>query len=117
MIVGDIKNQIDGIWNDFWSGGVSNPMTVMEQMTYLLFIRRLDELQSAEEAKAQTLKQPIARCWIPEGADPRGMPYERLRWSRFKVAAPSVDWKAAAACSFTAAAGLGVRAWWRRDCH
>lgn len=45
MITGDIKNKIDQIWNAFWSGGISNPLEVMEQMTYLLFIRRLDEPQ------------------------------------------------------------------------
>jgi type I restriction enzyme M protein len=52
MIVGEIRNQIDSIWNDFWSGGLSNPLSVMEQITYLLFIKRLDELQTVEERKA-----------------------------------------------------------------
>ena len=46
MITGDIKSKIDTIWNAFWSGGISNPLEVMEQMTYLLFIRRLDEIQT-----------------------------------------------------------------------
>ena len=54
MIVGEIRNQIDSIWNDFWSGGLSNPLSVMEQITYLLFIKRLDELQTVEERKAAT---------------------------------------------------------------
>jgi type I restriction enzyme M protein len=88
LIVGDVKNQINGIWNDFWSGGVSNPLSVMEQITYLLFIRRLDELQSAQEAKAQGTGKPMARRIFPEGADARGTPYDDLRWSRFKLAAP-----------------------------
>jgi type I restriction enzyme M protein len=88
MIVGDVKNQIDGIWNDFWSGGVSNPLSVMEQITYLLFIRRLDELQSVEEAKAQGTGKPMERRIFPEGNDPRELPYDRLRWSRFKLEAP-----------------------------
>ena len=72
MIVGEIRNQIDSIWNDFWSGGLSNPLSVMEQITYLLFIKRLDELQTDEERKAATLKQPLERRIFPEGADPRG---------------------------------------------
>jgi type I restriction enzyme M protein len=38
VLVGEIRNQIDSIWDDFWSGGVSNPLAVMEQITYLLFI-------------------------------------------------------------------------------
>ncbi len=40
MITGDIKNQIDRIWDSFWSGGISNPLEVIEQITYLLFLRR-----------------------------------------------------------------------------
>ncbi len=38
MITGDLKSKIDAVWNDFWSGGISNPLEVMEQLTYLLFI-------------------------------------------------------------------------------
>jgi type I restriction enzyme M protein len=85
MIVGAVRSQIDSIWNDFWSGGVSNPLSVMEQITYLLFIKRLDELQAVEEAKAAQLRTPVERRIFPEGEDPRGMPYARLRWSRFKA--------------------------------
>ena len=53
MVTGDIKQQVDRVWNAFWSGGVSNPLTVIEQITYLLFAKRLDELEMAEEAKAK----------------------------------------------------------------
>lgn len=96
MIVGEIKSQIDSIWNDFWSGGLSNPLSVMEQITYLLFIKRLDELHSREEAKANTLRIPMERRIFPEGRDGRGdeemrkqggRPYDDLRWSRFKLMA------------------------------
>ena len=52
MITGEIKSQIDKIWESFWTGGVSNPLTVIEQFTYLLFIRRLDETQIKEENQA-----------------------------------------------------------------
>jgi hypothetical protein len=45
----DIKNQIDRIWDAFWSGGISNSLEVIEQITYLLFIRRLDDIQTLEE--------------------------------------------------------------------
>jgi type I restriction enzyme M protein len=84
MLTGHIRSQIDSIWNDFWSGGVSNPLSVIEQITYLLFIKRLDELQTVEERKAITLNKPIERRIFPEGEDERGRPYEDLRWSRFK---------------------------------
>jgi hypothetical protein len=52
MITGELKSQIDKVWEAFWTGGLSNPLTVIEQMTYLLFIRRLDELHTAKEQKA-----------------------------------------------------------------
>ena len=55
----DVRNGIDGIWNAFWTGGISDPIEVLEQITYLLFLRRLDELQELEEHKAQRLKAPI----------------------------------------------------------
>src|ERR1700732_2598826 len=84
MLTGEIRSQIDSIWNDFWSGGVSNPLSVIEQITYLLFIKRLDELQTVEERKAAQLKIPMERRIFPEGKDERGRAYEDLRWSRFK---------------------------------
>src|SRR5579871_4485133 len=58
MLTGELRNQIDGIWNDFWSGGLSNPLQVIEQLTYLIFIKRLDEMQELEERKANTLGIP-----------------------------------------------------------
>ena len=89
MLTGDIRNQIDQLWNAFWIGGISNPLEVIEQITYLLFIRRLDELHTLEERKAARLKRPLERSLFPEGADPRGRPYQELRWSRFKNLAPA----------------------------
>lgn len=104
MIVGQMKQQIDSIWNDFWSGGLSNPLAVMEQITYLLFIKRLDDLHALEERKAAGLKlKKLERRIFPEGKDGRskkrknekgvlvedgGRDYEDLRWSRFKLFEP-----------------------------
>jgi type I restriction enzyme M protein len=77
MLTSDLKSQIDRVWEAFWTGGLSNPLTVIEQMTYLLFIRRLDELQTQKEQKANLLKQPLE--------SPIFQPEEYpLRWSRFK---------------------------------
>ena len=45
MITGELKSQVDKIWEAFWTGGVSNPQTVIEQFTFLLFLHRLDERQ------------------------------------------------------------------------
>jgi type I restriction enzyme M protein len=88
MLTGDLRNQVDRIWDAFWSGGISNPLEVMEQITYLLFLRRLDDLHTLEENKAVRLKAPMARRIFPAGTDSRGRDYEALRWSRFKQAAP-----------------------------
>ena len=49
MVTGDLRNQVDRLWDAFWSGGISNPLEVIEQITYLLFLRRLDDLQTLEE--------------------------------------------------------------------
>lgn len=89
MITNDIKNQIDRIWDTFWSGGISNPLEVIEQITYLLFLRRLDELHTLEENKSNRLQKPMERRIFPEGKDAKGRPYEDFRWSRFKHFAPA----------------------------
>jgi type I restriction enzyme M protein len=84
MITGELKSQIDRIWDAFWSGGIANPLEVMEQLTFLLFIKRLDELQTAQEKKAIRLNRPVENRIFPEGNTSRDVPYENLRWSRFK---------------------------------
>src|SRR5260221_10261025 len=84
MLTGDIRNKVDAIWNAFWSGGISNPLEVIEQITYLLFIRRLDDLQMNEEAKASGLGKPIERRIFPGGKDAKKRLYADYRWSRFK---------------------------------
>ena len=84
MLTGELRSKIDAIWNAFWSGGIANPLEVIEQITYLLFLRRLDELHTLEEAKAARFKKPIERSVFPTGKDARGVKYEQYRWSRFK---------------------------------
>ena len=46
MITGELRSKVDRIWDTMWSGGISNPLSVIEQLTYLLFIKRLDELHT-----------------------------------------------------------------------
>ena len=89
MLTGELRSQIDAVWNAFWSGGISNPMEVLEQITYLLFIRRLDDAHTLEESKATLLKTPMANRVFPEGKDPKGRDYNDLRWSRFRNFAPA----------------------------
>ena len=81
MITGELKSEVNRIWDTMWSGGISNPLSVIEQLTYLLFIKRLDELQTLKEAKAARTDKPIqGPIFAPD--------QDRLRWSRFKEAAP-----------------------------
>ncbi len=89
MLTGELRSQVDGIWNAFWSGGISNPLEVMEQITYLLFLRRLDDLHTLEENKSTRLNKPMERRIFPEGKDAKGRDYNDMRWSRFKHLAPS----------------------------
>ncbi|MFD7324697.1 N-6 DNA methylase [Streptomyces sp. NPDC059875] len=77
MITGELKSKVDRVWDAFWSGGISNPLEVMEQITYLLFMRRLDELQ--------TTKDSLAR----RGIEPDTNPFfdseqQNLRWKNLK---------------------------------
>lgn len=89
MITGTIKGQIDQIWNAFWSGGIFNPLEGIEQITYLLFLRRLDDLHTLEENKSARLKKPMERRIFPKRNDAKGRAYEDFRWSRFKHFAPA----------------------------
>jgi len=77
VITGELKGRIDRVWDAFWSGGISNPLEVIEQITYLLFIRRLDDLQTLAERKARVTKGPVVDPVFLPGQAP-------LRWSRFK---------------------------------
>ena len=81
MITGEIKSRIDRIWDTMWSGGISNPLSVIEQLTYLLFIKRLDELHTLKENKAARLGKPLEGPIFSPGL-------EHLRWSCFKETAP-----------------------------
>jgi type I restriction enzyme M protein len=88
VLTGELKRKVDAIWDAFWSGGIANPLEVMEQITYLLFIRRLDDVHTAKERKASRLKEPVEDPVFPPGDDDTGAPYEDLRWSRFKAMEP-----------------------------
>ena len=53
MVTGEIKNRIDAIWDTFWNGGITNSITILEQMTYLFFMKMLDDSQKAFLLKLQ----------------------------------------------------------------
>ncbi len=74
MITGETKSKIDRIWDTMWSGGISNPLSVIEQLTYLLFIKRLDELHTLKERKAVRTKKPVEEPVF-------GQDQDYLRWN------------------------------------
>jgi type I restriction enzyme M protein len=88
MLTGEIRSQVDAVWNAFWSGGISNPLEVIEQITYLLFLKRLDDLHTLEENKARATGKPMERRIFLAGKDGKGRTYDDFRWSRFKHFAP-----------------------------
>ena len=81
MITGELKSKVDRVWDAFWSGGISNPLEVIEQITYLLFIRRLDDLETLAERKSRLGGPGELRF---------GSDQQELRWSRFKNEEPAV---------------------------
>jgi len=101
VIAGELKSKIDRVWDAFWSGGISNPLEVMEQITYLLFIRRLDDLHTAAENKANRLGQPIEKAVYRKSED-------QLRWSRLKNADPALMFQTVGEQVFPFLRSLGV---------
>lgn len=89
MITGEIKNRIDSIWDVFWTGGITNSITILEQMTYLFFMKMLDDAQRTKEANANAfgvaVKDPTFKegMWHNPETD-KDVPYKSLRWSTFK---------------------------------
>ena len=89
MITGEIKTKIDNIWDAFWTGGITNSITVLEQMTYLFFMKMLDDAQRKKEATASIMGVPVKDPVFKEGAwlNPETnteIPYNDLRWHVFK---------------------------------
>ena len=95
MITGEIKNKIDQIWDTFFVAGITNPITVLEQMTYIFFMKMLDDKQLQEEENARDWGAevhnptfPAGQLWVnPEAVsdeEKAGVPYENLRWHVFK---------------------------------
>ena len=67
MITGELKNKIDGIWDIFWSSGMTNPLTVIEQITYLMFIKILDDNECKKERNAAALETEVICSFLFKG--------------------------------------------------
>lgn len=95
MITGEIKNRIDQIWDTFWTGGITNSMTILEQMTYLFFMKMLDDAQDKKEANANALGiTPDDLLFKKDGywhnpETDKDVPYSILRWKNFRHEEPS----------------------------
>ena len=76
MITGEVKNKIDKIWETFWTGGITNPLDVIEQFTYLLFIKQLDDVETTKENESNFLGVPYEPMFPGE--------CQKYRWSKFK---------------------------------
>ena len=76
MITGELRSRIDKLWEEFWTGGIANPLTVIEQITFLMFSRLLDMTETRNERKAA----------LSGGAFPNlfSEDEQELRWSHFK---------------------------------
>jgi type I restriction enzyme M protein len=79
MITGELKSKVDRLWTTFWNNGISNPLSVIEQISYLLFIKRLDDLELAKEKKAQRLNRPIENLiFAPQDKNARWFYFKNL---------------------------------------
>src|SRR5205085_4918118 len=70
------KNDIDKLWTEFWTGGITNPLTVIEQISFLMFSRLLDIAETRAEKRASRLGKPFKGQFSPK--------QQKLRWSNFK---------------------------------
>ena len=86
MLIGEERNKVDQIWDTFWTGGLTNPLLVIEQFTYVLFIKQLDDIETENEANAALLGfENEEKIFGPE--------QQNYRWSKFKNMAPAVQFQ------------------------
>lgn len=98
MLTQNIKSKVDALWNKFWSGGISNPLNAIEQITYLLFIKQLDENDTTDkhnsELTGETYSSIFTGKYFPPGADKTkaesGIDKENLRWSKVDRDSPNI---------------------------
>jgi type I restriction enzyme M protein len=89
MITGQLKSDIDKLWEAFWTGGITNPLTVIEQISFLMFLRMLDMQETRNEKRARRTGHDFDRAFRAEPdpdkrADDPTRDEQKLRWSNFK---------------------------------
>ncbi len=100
MITGEIKNKVDKIWLDIWAGGITNPITVVEQLTYLMFIRSLDEKELEMEELENLTGETMSKIF------PQTESGQSMRWSRFKESDPRIIFEILSQRVFPAVKGM-----------
>ncbi|MEX1113059.1 MAG: class I SAM-dependent DNA methyltransferase [Patescibacteria group bacterium] len=90
MLTPALRSKVDSLWDRFWSGGIANPLTAIEQISYLLFMRRLDALDDKRRGDAEFLKQKFHSAFAGKYETRAGKkrPREELRWSWWKQLPP-----------------------------
>jgi type I restriction enzyme M protein len=76
MITGDLKRSVDALWTEFWQGGITNPLTVIEQITFLIYVRLLDVAETRDENRLRRSGTEFKRRFSDADQD--------LRWSHFR---------------------------------
>ena len=76
MVTGDLKRRVDGLWTEFWQGGITNPLTVIEQITFLMYARLLDVSETREENRQRRTGTSFQRRFKSDE--------QNLRWSQFR---------------------------------
>ncbi len=99
MITGELRSKVDKIWESFWTGGITNPLTVIEQFTYLLYIKGLDDREKRGEKDSELLGTPY------EGIFPKDQP--ELRWSTFSQMGPEEMFEVVSQKVFPFIKGMG----------
>lgn len=90
MLTTDLKNKVQSLWEKFWSGGIANPLNAIEQITYLLFMKQLDELDTKRQKDARFVGEKYQSLFegkfLPPSArnEEDAVDKEELRWSNFK---------------------------------
>ena len=83
MINGELRNQIDKLWTEFWTGGITNPLMVIEQISFLMFSRLLDIRETREEKKARRTSKSFHHIFSDGD--------QECRWSHFKNLTPAEE--------------------------
>lgn len=93
MVTGEIKQKVDAVWQTFWNNGFTQPSAIFEQMTFLLFMKMLDEKQRKQELIANLTGDALLNPIFPEGnwhnpLTDQDVPYNEMRWHIFKEMEP-----------------------------